>query len=303
MCGRMTQTTDPAEVARIFDADSRVDADDEWAAPRYNVAPTQPLTVVLAAGRRGPRRGAASLGAHPVVREVGEGRRQAHQRAGGDGGHEPVLPDELREAALHRAGRSASTSGAAPAGRKQPFFLHPPEDAVLAMAGLWSVWKDPETGLWVPSAAVVTTDANRLVSSHPRPHAGAAAAGGLGRLARPGGGRPGVPALAAGAGAGRRPRRWSRSRPRSTTCATRAPSSWHRSRRWRHRGCPWGKPWGSAATSRRTEHRGAGRMPGAYWSSTWWHDATRLCLTPLDATTPALLANSHRDRSSFAAPG
>jgi hypothetical protein len=24
------------------------------------------------------------------------------------------------------------------------------------MAGLWAVWKDPETGLWVPSAAVTT---------------------------------------------------------------------------------------------------------------------------------------------------
>jgi putative SOS response-associated peptidase YedK len=50
-------------------------------------------------------------------------------------------------------------------GQKQPFFLHPPEDAVLAMAGLWSVWKDPGTGMWVLSAAVVTTAANRLVSS------------------------------------------------------------------------------------------------------------------------------------------
>ncbi len=28
------------------------------------------------------------------------------------------------------------------------------------MAGLWSVWKDPDTGLWVPSATVITTDAN-----------------------------------------------------------------------------------------------------------------------------------------------
>ena len=27
MCGRMTQVTDPAEVARIFDADVRLDAD------------------------------------------------------------------------------------------------------------------------------------------------------------------------------------------------------------------------------------------------------------------------------------
>ena len=36
---------------------------------------------------------------------------------------------------------------------------------ILAMAGLWAVWKDPTTGLWVPSAAVTTTAANRLVGT------------------------------------------------------------------------------------------------------------------------------------------
>ena len=51
--------------------------------------------------------------------------------------------------------------------RRQPFFLGPPTDksgGVLAMAGLWSVWKDPATGLWVPSAAVITTGANGQVT-------------------------------------------------------------------------------------------------------------------------------------------
>ena len=50
-------------------------------------------------------------------------------------------------------------------GPKQPYFRHPPDDTVLAMAGVWAVWKDPETGLWVPSAAVITTDANHMMSS------------------------------------------------------------------------------------------------------------------------------------------
>jgi putative SOS response-associated peptidase YedK len=48
-------------------------------------------------------------------------------------------------------------------GSKQPYLLRPPEDGVLAMAGLWSAWKDPETGLWVPSATVITTSANAAV--------------------------------------------------------------------------------------------------------------------------------------------
>ncbi len=48
-------------------------------------------------------------------------------------------------------------------GTKQPYLLRPPEDGVLALAGLWAVWKDPATGLWVPSAAVITTEANGAV--------------------------------------------------------------------------------------------------------------------------------------------
>ena len=53
MCGRMTQTTDPAEVARIFDAESTIDEDEDSGKPRYNVAPTQPLTVVTQRAEEG----------------------------------------------------------------------------------------------------------------------------------------------------------------------------------------------------------------------------------------------------------
>ncbi len=46
MCGRMTQQTPPEEVARIFDAEVR-DHELEDAQPSWNVAPTDPITVVL----------------------------------------------------------------------------------------------------------------------------------------------------------------------------------------------------------------------------------------------------------------
>jgi putative SOS response-associated peptidase YedK len=36
--------------------------------------------------------------------------------------------------------------------------------ALLNFAGVWSVWKDPATGIWVRSCAVVTTAASRQVS-------------------------------------------------------------------------------------------------------------------------------------------
>ena len=164
MCGRMTQATDPAEVARIFDADSRVDAEDEWAAPRYNVAPTQPLTVVLERATEGRVVEQHRWGLIPsFAKSAKDGAKRINARA------ETIASSPSFRTSFSKRRCIVPADGfyewRRTGGRKQPFYLHPPEDAVLAMAGLWSVWKDPATGLWVPSAAVVTTDANRLVSS------------------------------------------------------------------------------------------------------------------------------------------
>ncbi len=159
MCGRMTQQTSPEEVARIFDAEIR-DADGAPFAPSWNVAPTDPVTVVL-------RRDADRVverhrwGLVPSwARSVKEGARHINARA-----------ETVAESATFRASfrkrrciipadgfyewrRTTDT-------RKQPWFLGPHDhDALLAMAGLWAVWKDPATGLWVPSATVITTSAN-----------------------------------------------------------------------------------------------------------------------------------------------
>jgi putative SOS response-associated peptidase YedK len=160
----MTQATDPAEVARIFDAESRVDPDDEWAEPRYNIAPTQPLTVVLERGDVGRVVEQHRWGLIPsFARSAKDGAKRINARA------ETVATSPAFRTSFAKRRCIVPASGffewRRAGGRRQPYYLHPPEDAVLAMAGLWSVWKDPETGLWVASAAVVTTEANGLVSS------------------------------------------------------------------------------------------------------------------------------------------
>jgi putative SOS response-associated peptidase YedK len=43
--------------------------------------------------------------------------------------------------------------------QKQPFFIHPKDGGLMAMAGLYELWKDPETGEWVWTCTVITTDA------------------------------------------------------------------------------------------------------------------------------------------------
>jgi putative SOS response-associated peptidase YedK len=164
MCGRMTQATDPAEVARIFDAESRVDEDSADAAPRYNVAPTQPLTVVLQRGDEGRVVEQHRWGLIPSYSKSAKGgAKMINARA------ETIATSPAFRTSFNKRRAIVPSDGfyewRKTGGAKQPFFLHPPAGAVLAMAGLWAVWKDPETGLWVPSAAVVTTAANRKVSS------------------------------------------------------------------------------------------------------------------------------------------
>jgi putative SOS response-associated peptidase YedK len=159
MCGRMTQQTPPEEVARIFDAEVR-DHELEDAQPSWNVAPTDPITVVLQRedGRtverprwglipswaKSARDGARLINARAETLATSPAFRVAFAK------RRCIVPADGFYEWQHTGGK-----------RKQPFFLGPVgQGAVLAMAGLWSVWKDPETGLWVTSAAVITTDAN-----------------------------------------------------------------------------------------------------------------------------------------------
>jgi putative SOS response-associated peptidase YedK len=160
----MTQTTDPAEVARIFDAESALDADDEDAGPRYNVAPTQPLTVVTQRADEGRLVEQHRWGLVPSFsKSLKDGAKRINARA------ETVATSPSFRTSFRKRRCIVPSDGfyewRRTGGPKQPYFLHPPERAVLAMAGVWAVWKDPQTGLWVPSAAVITTGANRLVSS------------------------------------------------------------------------------------------------------------------------------------------
>lgn len=155
----MTQQTSPEEVARIFDAEVRDTGDDPFA-PSWNVAPTDPVTVVL------QREDGRSVERHrwglvpSWAKSVREGARHINARA------ETVADSAAFRTSFRKRRCIIPADGFyewqhTGEKRKQPWFLGPhDEQALLAMAGLWSVWKDPTTGLWVLSATVITTDAN-----------------------------------------------------------------------------------------------------------------------------------------------
>lgn len=53
--------------------------------------------------------------------------------------------------------------------KKQPWFIHDPEDQPLAFAGIWSRWKDKESGETVESTCILTRDAaGRMTDLHHR---------------------------------------------------------------------------------------------------------------------------------------
>lgn len=47
--------------------------------------------------------------------------------------------------------------------RKQPYMIAMNDRAPFTLAALWENWKDPDTGEWVRTFTIVTTDANELV--------------------------------------------------------------------------------------------------------------------------------------------
>lgn len=157
----MTQQIDPSEVARIFDAETTETAGD--LPPRYNLAPTDPVTAVL---ERDDGRFVETLrwGLIPAWAESpAMGSRMINARA------ETVASSPAFRVALRRRRCIVPVDGFYEwqrlAGRRtpQPWLIRRRDGGPLAFAGLWSPWRDPATGEWLSSCAVITTQANRLV--------------------------------------------------------------------------------------------------------------------------------------------
>jgi putative SOS response-associated peptidase YedK len=49
-------------------------------------------------------------------------------------------------------------------GKKKPYFIHRPQHALMAFAGIWEHWSGPD-GSELQTAAIITTDANALVAT------------------------------------------------------------------------------------------------------------------------------------------
>jgi putative SOS response-associated peptidase YedK len=161
MCGRFTLALPWSEVARIL----RAEAPGPAPAPRWNLAPTQGVTVLVVTGARELR--TMRWGLIPSwARDPSIGNRLINARAE-TLAEKPSFRDSLKNR------RCLVVADGFYEWRKEgkekyPIWIHPRAGGVIAFAGLWDRWTSPD-GEVVESCTIVTCAANaRIATFHER---------------------------------------------------------------------------------------------------------------------------------------
>jgi putative SOS response-associated peptidase YedK len=152
MCGRYASSRKPDDLVSYFEIQ---DPPEEVLPPSWNVAPTDPVYVVVEKERRQLR--VVRWGLVPSwSKDAKGGARMINARM------ESVKDKPAFRKAYATRRCLVPADGYyewKPEGAtKQPYFLAYRDGAPLAMAGLYEHWKSPE-GEWLTTCTVITTDA------------------------------------------------------------------------------------------------------------------------------------------------
>lgn len=167
MCGRYAASRNPDDLVEEFEVDDRP----EQALPAsYNVAPTQDVYAVLERPPRGepdaPVRRALRVVRWGLVpswaKDPSVGNRMINARMETVAAKPAFRKAFARRRCLLPADGYFEWYGEVK-GKKQPFFIRPADGGVLAMAGLYELWRNPSApdgeDPWLWSATVLTTTA------------------------------------------------------------------------------------------------------------------------------------------------
>jgi putative SOS response-associated peptidase YedK len=172
MCGRFGLPGDHEVMKLAFDVSTDLESDIYWAGlmPRYNVAPTDQVPVILE--RDGGRRaGPMRWGLMPFRTASMRGRT-----ALGSNGKSVNTPINARAETVQSNGmfkRSFETRRCIiPAGgfyewkrdgdAKTPYWIGLKDGSWMGFAGLYTWWKSPD-GQWIPSCTIITTAPNSFM--------------------------------------------------------------------------------------------------------------------------------------------
>lgn len=159
MCGRYSLATGVDSLRDLF----RIEGEAPELAPRWNVAPTQPVAVVVVPNERARALRTMRWGLIPSwAKDPAVGNRMINARAE-TLAEKPSFRDAFRRRrclVLADGFYEWRKDGA----RRTPLFLHPAAGGVLAFAGLWETWTAPG-GEVVESCTIVTTKAGPPVDA------------------------------------------------------------------------------------------------------------------------------------------
>lgn len=173
MCGRFALTTDPSEVAERFDL-----AEIEGFPARYNIAPTQPILVVISSDRQEPgsnlperRALLVRWGLTPgwvkdpkefpllfnarAETAIGKASFRAAMR------HRRVLVPASGFYEWHRPSKEEGGQGSS---KGQAYWIRPRRGGVIAFAGLMETWSSAD-GSEIDTGAILTVASNGMIAS------------------------------------------------------------------------------------------------------------------------------------------
>jgi len=161
MCGRFTLHTPAETLATLFDL-----PETPVLAPRYNIAPTQPVAIVRASAHprlAGQREWAlVRWGLIPSwAKDPSIGARMINARA------ETVAEKPSFRAPFRRRRCLVPADGfyewRKVDGRKQPYYIRMQDGGPFAIAGLWEHWQGPD-GSELQTCTLLTTEPNELLA-------------------------------------------------------------------------------------------------------------------------------------------
>ena len=158
MCGLYSFRRSPEEARNLFNYLEMPEFP-----PRHYVTPGGPMAIVRQ-GRTQRHFGLVRWGFVPSwAKEVAPGKPLINARS------ETVLEKPSFRNAIRRrrclipADGFYEWEGEVP-GKKRPYFIHRPDDGLMAFAGIWEHWLGAD-GSELETAAIITTSANALVAT------------------------------------------------------------------------------------------------------------------------------------------
>jgi putative SOS response-associated peptidase YedK len=158
MCGRFALLAPGPAIAQQFGVEVTHEI-----APRYNIAPTQPVAAVRLDQKGGRELTYFQWGLIPSwAKDPKIGSRMINARS------ETVAEKPSFRAAFKRRHCLLPASGFYEwqklNGRKQPVYIHAADDSIFGLAGLWEMWHDPDGGV-IETCTILTTSPNEMMES------------------------------------------------------------------------------------------------------------------------------------------